>query len=64
MTTNGQPKLHILELPNCLVCKKEIGPGQKVVVSMPEMIFIHLDCCLNEDHARELIRQHKESGGE
>ena len=64
MTTNGQPKLHILELPHCLVCEKEISPGEKVVVSMPELIFIHLDCVDSEDHARKLIERQKETGGE
>ncbi len=52
------------DVVKCLVCDKEICPGEKVIVSMPELIFIHLSCVLNEDHARELIRQHKESQGE
>lgn len=64
MTTNGHPKISIMQCPVCLVCEKEVQPGEKVIVSMPELIFIHLDCVLNEDHARELIRQHKETGGE
>lgn len=64
MTTNGHPNIKVMEVPQCLVCEKEISPGEKVIVSMPELIFIHLSCVLNEDHARELIRQHKETGGE
>lgn len=62
MTTNGHPKLHIIDLPVCLVCGKEVSPGEKVVVSMPELIFIHLDCVDDEDEARAIIKIHKERG--
>ena len=65
MTTNGQPKIEIMGTPlQCLVCEKEIRPGEKVIVSMPDKIFIHMDCVENVDQAKELIRQHRETGGE
>ncbi len=59
MTTNGHPNIKVMEVPQCLVCEKEISPGEKVVVSMPELIFIHLDCVKDEDEARELIKRIK-----
>ena len=64
MTTNGQPKFQVMEIPRCLVCEKEVQPGEKVIVSMPELIVVHLDCADSEDHAREIMERHKESGGE
>ena len=64
MTTNGQPKFQVMQCPVCLVCEKEISPGEKVIVSMPELIFIHLDCVESEDEAREIMDRHKETGGE
>lgn len=64
MGRNGQPHIQIMQCPVCLVCEKDVTPGEKVMVSMPDLIFIHMDCVVNEDHAKELIRQHKESGGE
>ncbi len=64
MTRNGHPHIQIMELPVCLVCGKPFTRGQRVMVTNPDMIFIHEDCVDSEDHARELIKRHKESGGE
>ena len=67
MTTNGQPYIQtdwLKDLPVCLVCENGVKPGEKVVVSVPEMLFIHLDCVESEDEAREILDRHKKSGVE
>jgi len=63
MSGNGQPYIETMDLPLCLVCGKAFTQGQKVMVTNPDLIFIHMDCVENEDEARELIKQHKETGG-
>ena len=52
------------EQPLCLVCKKALTKGQKIVVSVPKMLFIHLDCVEDRDEAEEIMDRHKETGGE
>lgn len=67
MTTNGQPYITtdwMRDQPICLVCKKALTKGQKVVVSVPEMVFIHLDCVDGKTEAEEIFDRHKKSGGE
>ncbi len=66
MSRNGQPYIQTdwtTDQPICLVCEKPLTTGQKVVVSVPEMLFIHLDCVENQDEAREIMDRHRETGG-
>jgi len=51
MSRNGQPHIEAIELPLCLVCGKGFTHGEKVVVSQPELIFIHLGCVEDVDEA-------------
>lgn len=67
MSGNGQPYIQTdwtRDQPICLVCEKPPTKGQKVVVSIPEMIFIHLDCVEDRKEAEEIMDRHRESGGE
>lgn len=64
MSRNGQPYISGKDLPLCLVCQKPFTKGQIVVASIPEMIFLHLDCVEgDQDKARELMEKHRETGG-
>jgi len=64
MSRNGQPYVRAIDLPLCLVCGKGFTPGEKVVVSEPDLIFIHLGCVEDVDEARKLMDRHRETGGE
>jgi len=67
MTTNGQPTITtdwMRDRPLCLVCEEPLSKGQKVVVSVPEMVFIHLGCVDGQKEAEEIFDRYKKSGGE